>query len=58
MSKISFVDRIAIKFEDDLKVTSVEKFVAGFKLLDCKFGSFTLKLLHCVILYKCFIKPK
>ena len=58
MSKISFIDRITIMFEDDLKVTSAEKFVAGFKLLDCEFGSFTLKLLHCVILYKCFIKPK
>ena len=58
MSKVSFIDRITIMFEDDLKVTSVENFFAGFKLLYCKFGSFTLKLLHCVTLCKCFIKPK
>ena len=41
-----------IKFDYNLKTTSVSSFIADFNLLSCEFDGFTFKLLYCVILYR------
>ena len=40
-----------IKFDNNLKTTSVSFFIADIDLLSCKFDSFVFKLLYFVILY-------
>ena len=46
-----------IRFDNNLKTTSVSFFIADFNLLTCEFDSFTFKLFYCVIFILIKIKP-
>ena len=45
------VSLLRMMFGDNLNTTLVSFFIADFNLLSCEFGSFTFRLLYCVILY-------